>query len=239
MLFDKIKQWVLTKHKNKNDSYSYISLLNDFNKEWTLFNVLKEVLNSEDLLNDLESRAFYHPLGVLKLPLYYADKNEPELRIHIYDKLIKNDKYEEAHDHKWDMCSYILSGKFKFTQLEISSYGSEFSLVDMRSNGVGSKRDTINSGTVFLDEKFVSLLNRGDQYYFKHGNIHNFIPIGNGINSTLIVRGPYILNSTKLFESTEKGKKRALYVSTVRTNPMNLRDHLLKLKTKIEEDLEK
>jgi hypothetical protein len=118
--------------------------------------LLEEYLERITSLSDGEEvpRISFNPNGFVKMEIIRVGKTALRLHVHCPDRQVpENGRVEEnAHDHRWSLCSTLITGQMEHTIFSLSDTGSEYAKFSYYPRGAADSFSMNYEGMVKLRE---------------------------------------------------------------------------------------
>lgn len=111
-------QNILNRTKDYGLNFTLQEIINNVN----IKSVLSKIIDSNELLSQIAENSYSHENGFDKIVL--CSQNGLKLRLHCWLQS-RIDYTENIHNHRWDFCSYIISGSY-ISQVYVPSLFGEF-----------------------------------------------------------------------------------------------------------------
>lgn len=148
------------------------------------------VLSDDAWLAHVLARSYWHPNGFVKLVL--AAGASFQLRMHVWRPTGAGTPVREnVHSHRWDFCSVILHGRYRYQEFERSDDGDPFrSYIYDGHSGISSYRLTsVEKATLrcVLDAELAA----GTHYTLTSDALHRVIADPERVTASLVLQGPH------------------------------------------------
>ena len=141
--------------------------------------LIKKVIASDDWLEAIAKRSYYHVNGFDKLILLQEDNYS--LRVHIWWQENRKETREDVHNHRWDFISGVLVGTSVQELFSLSSKEekgafevSHYRYTPQRAHK-NFRYQMKNLGPVFLCNKGKKHISSGQVYALKRSELHRVI----------------------------------------------------------------
>jgi hypothetical protein len=177
------------------------NLFFSFSNSFDLQKHLLGVLSNQTAIANIAAKSYSHENGFDKIILF---ENELfKLRLHLWLK--DNIKYSEnIHNHRWDFCSKILLGSYKFENFQLGSNDNaeEYFEYEYLPKPNTDKYEMKYKGRNRLTPTESGVKCKNEIHLLEHKKLHKIISVENE-TATLFLTGKQQIASTNVFAKRE------------------------------------
>jgi hypothetical protein len=201
-----------------------------------VFSKLLDSLASDDRwLVEVDSRSYFHANNFAKIVLLSGAEANWKLRLHIWwpqpDK--PPGEPEDIHSHRWDFTTSLLAGEYLATEYAVVPNGLEHYQYEYTPAGASSSFKLKSCGQASLVPVFEARLPQGTVYHITHELLHRVSSTSQSVTATLMIQGPALSKTTKVFATAPLVKDQEEDVPLKRMGVASLEQQLDRLRASL------
>jgi hypothetical protein len=194
----------LDRGRNEQAIKNNLAMLRFLGAKENIALLLNQIINNYDLLSEISARSYIHTNYFDKIVLVDSRDNGYRLTLHVWWPPYSDEQLNEEriHSHRFDFWSVILTGTLCsqfFQQVSKGRILNTWTYIPEETNTDSSLRYV---GQSRLKAELCTEKNPGDLYYLPYTSIHRVALPNEQITSTLVLRGPRLRASAKVYNSS-------------------------------------